>query len=371
MADRITVAQCVFDLCHGGAQQVVRSLVLLRDRSRFDSLVYAFHDGALAAGLRSSGERVSILPQRTPFLDPSLSRRLRDSFCKEKVDVVHTHLFGADLHAGLAAKRAGLPAVMTVHSNRHDNWRQRFLAGWVFRRFDRIVAVGGLVADGLASSWPSVRPKLRLIRNGVEGPNRTGDPSSMLRTLLNLSREEVLIGTVGRLAPEKGHVDLVRAFRIVLDRGSPLQLVIVGEGPMRRQIEDEVASAGLTGRVHLPGSLPQTSALVSEFDLFVLPSLREGLPLSLLEAMMAGVPCIATPVGSVGEVIRDGATGRLVPPGDPRDLAGAILGLLRNPEERAWLAAGARDLALREYGASEMVAAYERLYEDLAKRSRE
>lgn len=370
MTEKITVAQCVFDLGHGGAQQVVYSLVRGRDRSRFNSMVYAFHDGALAASLRSAGERVNILPQKMPFLDPFLSRRLLDSFRKEKVHVVHTHLFGADLHAGLAARCAGLPAVMTVHSDRHDNWRQRLLASLVFRGFDRIVAVGGRVADSLTFSWPSVSSKLQLIHNGVEDPAGAEIPSVPLRSLLNMSHGETLIGTVGRLAPEKDHVNLVRAFRIVLAQEKSLRLVIVGEGPMRRLIEDEVASAGLTGCVHLPGSLPHISALISAFDLFVLPSLREGLPLSLLEAMTAGLPCIATPVGSVGEVIQDGVTGRLVSPGEPQDLADAILGLLRNPEERAQLAARGRELALREYGASRMVAAYERLYEELAARPR-
>lgn len=370
MTGKITVAQCVFDLGHGGAQQVVCGLVLRRDRSRFDSIVYAFHDGALAARLRSAGERVNILPQKMPFLDPLLTRRLLDSFRREKVDVVHTHLFGADLHAGLAARFAGLPALMTVHSDRHDNWRQRLLAGLVFRGFDRIVAVGGRVADGLTFSWPSVGPKLRIIHNGVEDPAGAGVPSVPLRTLLNISPGEILIGTVGRLAPEKGHIDLVRAFRIALAREKSLRLVIVGEGPMRGPIEEEVASAGLMGRVHLPGSLLHTSSLISAFDLFVLPSLREGLPLSLLEAMTAGLPCIATPVGSVGEVIEDGVTGRLVSPGDPQGIADAILKLLASPGERAQLAARARELALRDYSASRMVAAYERLYEDLAARSK-
>ena len=191
-----------------------------------------------------------------------------------------------------------------------------------------------------------------------------------LRTLLNISPGEILIGTVGRLAPEKGHIDLVRAFRIALAREKSLRLVIVGEGPMRGRIEEEVASAGLMGRVHLPGSLLHTSSLISAFDLFVLPSLREGLPLSLLEAMTAGLPCIATPVGSVGEVIEDGVTGRLVSPGDPQGIADAILKLLASPGERARLAARARELALRDYSAPRMVAAYERLYEDLAARSK-
>jgi glycosyltransferase involved in cell wall biosynthesis len=363
---RITVGQCVFNLMRAGAQAMVLRLVAGRDRALFDSVVYAFHDGPLAQDFRGAGAVVRVLPQHLPFFDPTLLGRLKAHFRRDRVEVVHTHLFGADLHGGMAAGAADLPALATVHSNRPDNWRQRLLSGMVLGRFHHIVAVGNRVSADVAARCPRIASRLLVIHNGVEDPAGGGEPRKELRTLLGLPEGEVLIGTVGRLSPEKAHMDLIEAFRMALRQEPSIRLVIFGEGPMRGPLERRVSRYGLGGRVYLAGSRPEASRLAAGLDIFALPSLQEGLPLSLLEAMAAGVPCIASRVGSIEEAIRDGVSGRLLDPGHPERLAEILVELLRNPPERAALGKQARNTVLQEYGARGMVTAYEQIYAGLA-----
>jgi len=357
------VAQCVFDLSRAGAQQVVYHLASLRDREHFRMVIYGFRDGALSQALRAGGEVVRIVPQFVPFFDPSLSLRLAASFRRERIDLVHTHLFGADLHASIAARCFGnLPVVTTIHSDCHDNWRQRLVAGSLLRSVQRIVAVGKRVSDYLVSDWPDLAPKLSIIPNGVQDLPNASALRASARSLLGLDGADLVIGTVGRLSREKAHSNLLLAFRAVADRQPNARLIILGEGPLRPRLESLRSSLGLGGRVDMPGNLPNASHLIPAFDLFVLSSHWEGLPMALLEAMVAGLPCVCTNVGSVREAIRDPETGRLVPPGEPGALALALLDLIGKPEQGLALGQAARQLVIRDYSASAMVASYQKLY---------
>jgi len=294
------VAQCVFDLSRAGAQQIVYHLASLRDRRHFSMVIYAFEDGPLSQILRDGGETVRIVRQFLPYFDPTLSARLAASFRREQIDIVHTHLFGADLHASIAARRLmNLPVVTTIHSDCHDNWRQRLVAGSLLRSVQRIVAVGRRVSDYVASGWPELASKLTIIPNGVQDLSNASALRASGRSLLGLNGADVVIGTVGRLNHEKAHSDLLLAFRAVADRQPNAKLIILGEGPLRARLESLRSSLGLDERVDMPGNLANASHLIPAFDLFVLSSLWEGLPMALLEAMVAGLPCLCTNVGSV------------------------------------------------------------------------
>jgi len=167
--------------------------------------------------------------------------------------------------------------------------------------------------------------------------------------------------TVARLDPQKGLHDLVAAAALVPEA----RVMVVGEGPERRALETRIAHLGLGDRVHLLGFRSDVPDLLAGSDLFVLPSLFEGLPLSILEAMAAGKPVVATAIGGNDEAVVDGATGLLVPPGDPRALADAIRALLRDPERRRRLGEAGRRRAEAEFSAPAMVRRVAAVYDEL------
>jgi glycosyltransferase involved in cell wall biosynthesis len=363
----INIAQCVYDLSRAGAQQVVSHIIAFASKDTYRMTVYTFKDGPVSHDIRSSGGIVRIVPQYIRYLDPLLIAQLVRLFRRDRIDVVHTHLFGADLHAGLAATLfTRIPAITTIHAVCHETWRQDLFAGWLFRRFKHIVAVGTRVAEYLTSSWPHLGSRVMIIPNGVPDLGDLVKLRGRSRRTLQIHEPDRLIGAIGRLSSEKAHLDLIEAFKIVASQDPNVKLAILGEGPLRAELEAARSLAGLDRRVIMPGNLPEGRLLVPGFDLFVLSSRWEGLPMALLEAMVAGVPCVATNVGGVGEVIRDQETGRLVSPGRPDLLAEAVLDLLRRPDKAAALGRAGQRLVSSKHSAADMSSAYQKIYQEMS-----
>lgn len=361
-----SVGLLVHDLTRAGAQQVVYHLATLLDPSKFHSRAYGLRDGELAADLRAHGVPVNILKQRVPYFDPTVAMHLRRVLRKDGIELLHTHLFGADLHGSVAvAFQPQVGVVSTVHSDRFDNWRQKLVAGMVLRRASRVVTVGSGIAKRLIISYPQLALKVRVIPNGVEPLPVSPEVQERARAALSLPKDCLAIGTLGRLTKEKSHKDLLLAFRAVRRHSPSARLVILGEGPLHMDLEAQCKALDIADSVSLPGNLPGARSLLPAFDIFVLSSLWEGLPMALLEAMMAGVACVTTRVGSVPDVLQDGITGIMAPPSDPESLARALLELLRDHELRVRLGSAARREAMQRFTARRMVEAYERLYEEV------
>jgi glycosyltransferase involved in cell wall biosynthesis len=170
-----------------------------------------------------------------------------------------------------------------------------------------------------------------------------------------------VVGNVARLVPQKGHLILLDAASLVLERRPDARFVIAGDGELRETLEDTALRLGIAEHVELCGHVDDVPSLLATFDVFAFPSLFEGLCLAVIEAQAAGVPVVATPVGGIRETVVDGVTGMLVPVGDPRALANAIVRLLDRPEEAARLAGEARRRATR-YSLEAMVAGTLSLY---------
>jgi glycosyltransferase involved in cell wall biosynthesis len=203
--------------------------------------------------------------------------------------------------------------------------------------------------------------KLVLIYNGVELPEKPLTSPQEARVALNLPPDGLVIGTVSRLDPVKGVAFLVHAFSKV-DRA---HLVVIGDGPERAALESLAGGLGVAGRVHWVGHRRNVPHLLPAFDLFVQPSLHEGLPNTILEAMAAGLPVVATAVGGTPEVVVDGVTGLLVPPRDPDALAQAIVRLLYTPDLRCRMGQAGRERVAQYFTVERMVEQTERLYERL------
>lgn len=350
----------------GGAENVVFDLAeALRDRGHTVYPVGHKHgDGFLGEKLRASGFETYTFDQER-MLDWRLIRHLKRMFTELNVDVVHCHEFVAAVYGGTAARLAGRPHVFTMHGNQTmcDVWRRRAALRWVFRHSHSVVAVSQATKKQLDRDLGLTSDVIQVIRNGV--PIRTGR-SDGIRRELGVRDEEILILAVGNLLERKGHIFLLRALHSLADRGLSdrwrLAIAAGGGGEERSKLDAFTAEHGLSDRVHILSYRNDVPDLLAAADIFVMPSLWEGLPLSILEAMLMGTAVIASETSGIPEAIVTEQHGLLVPPGNVDCLSEALARLLGDPELRARLASGGRRRALSEFTIESMADAYEGLF---------
>ncbi len=285
-------------------------------------------------------------------------------------DVVLCHGYKADLLGRLAARRIGVPAVAVSRGWTGEDRRVR-LYEWLDRRHLRLMDHVAAVSEGQAAKVrrcgvPSNR--VTVIRNSARlAAFESPDPQARPRLLGFLGDTTVsrVVLAAGRLSPEKGFGVLVEAAATFLRDDPAAGVVLFGEGGLREELEQRVAALGLAGRFVLPGFRSDLDSLIGAADVVVLPSFTEGLPNVALEAAAAGVPVVATAVGGTPEVVADGETGFLVPPGDPAALAATVTELLRVPDLRARLGAAARHRMRDHFTFDAQATAYLRLFRSL------
>jgi glycosyltransferase involved in cell wall biosynthesis len=316
-------------------------------------------DAAIFARLPSSIERIAVTARGD--LDLLAARRLRAVLRVNPPDLVHA--FTARSH-GLA--RLALPKGLPLVVSRLVSFPagKGMFGGWKYRRGVAAYAavsrsaVEALLAAGVS---PSTIHRIPTALPPLPAPSRD---RSQIRASLGLSATGPVIGSVSHLAVGKGFSFLLQAAAALLNQFQNLEVCLVGEGPARGALEAEAARVGLNYRLKLPGRATSALAVaeaLSAFDVFALPSLSEGLPTAVLEAMAAGTPVVASAVGGLPELIVDRVNGRLVPPGKVPPLVQALTDLLASPEEGRRLAATAQT-RLDPYQPDRVVTAYEELY---------
>lgn len=363
MLTRIRVCHCIENLYACGAQQVVHHVVTNLDHRRFDPIVYSFHDGPLRELIETAGVPVRIIQRRLPKLDPGLVRHVRAALRQDEIDILHMHLFGADLHGTLAAAYSSIRKVVTLHSPYEDNAWQRLGYAGIFRAADVVVAVSQHARDCMTRRYGRLRRKAIVIPNGVDLARfAVGRTKDAIRRTLGLPIGAPLVGTIGRLNRQKGHETLLRAFAQMKARVPDAQLVLVGEGELHDHLQRIAARLGVTGVVRFLGSRSDVPELLAALDVFVLSSLWEGLPLVLLEAMAAGTPIVATNVGGVREVLNDGTEAMVVRAGDADSLAHAMGRLVTDPVTAMRLCKNALARVRDDFNVQKMVREHETLY---------
>ena len=313
------------------------------------------HDSALAAWPRLGppAARLHFLGKRSG-IDPVLVWRLRGLLRRLRADAVHTHHIGPLLYGGLAARLAGTPRL--VHTE-HDAWhlsetrRRRLQATLVGLLRPHLVADALLVRDAAEAALPGHR--YTVIGNGIDTHRFTPGDQDVARHALGLPRNVRLVGCAARLETVKGHVHLLRALtRLPAD----VHLALAGEGSLAGALGDETQALGIGARVHFLGNVEAMPDFYRALDLFCLPSLREGLPLSPLEAQACGVPCVLTDVGGNREALWS-HDGTLVPAADEAALARALATRLNHAGHD-----DPRDFVVRQADVRGMTRAYETLY---------
>lgn len=285
-----------------------------------------------------------------------LALRLR----RERVEVLHTHLSTASLIGSLAGRCAGVPAVATVHGLNRST---------CFTRAHRIIAVSDAVRRHLAAQGvPASR--MRLIYDGVDIQRYPNAPAPQaLRARLGVGPDDALIGAVGRLAPEKGQTHLLAAAAILIQREHlPVRVLLVGEGRERAALEQAARQAGIAQRVIFAGFQRDAVPYQAASDILCVPSLKEGLSLSAIEAMALGKPVVGARTGGIPEVVVPGETGLLVEPGDPEALAAALARLVREPLTAHRMGEAGRQRAAQVFSLDRMVEEIEEVYREVAAR---
>jgi len=282
---------------------------------------------------------------------------------KWKPDVLLVYGLRANLMARLAAWWCKVPVFITAQQGIED-WKTLvdiFLERYTSSFVDLYVGVSEACCRMLATRERIPARKLYVIPNGIElkVPSDIEERARQIRREHKLPTDSVIIGTVGRLEPVKGHDYLIIAAKTILHNHPNVFFVFLGDDRRDGELQELVKEKDISEKVYFAGYSNEVAAWLKCFDIFVLPSLSEGMPVVVLEAMFMKLPVVATNVGGTGEVVLDGKTGLLVPKADPERLAEAILQLIKNPQQRQELAEAGYKRAREHFTADIMVKRYQ------------
>ncbi len=329
----MSVLQLISSTGFFGAENVVVQLAKeLGGHPRVKTLVGVFlntwnpHLEILEEKLGQGVENATFISRR-PF-DLKTLKEIRRFVERKQVDIIHSHGYKADFYAGAATLGLDTALIATCHNWPGKDIRSKayaFLDFMILRRFDKVAAVSaGVRKRILRNGVPS--GKVTTVQNGISlKPFQENDSRAACRKELGISHDSVVIGTVGRISPEKGHENLLIAAREISEKFHDVTFLLVGDGPLRRKLPREYSSPAILFTGYRK-DLPQ---LYSGMDIFVLPSLLEGLPMAVLEAMASKLPIVASRVGEVPSLV-GAENGILVEPDDTRELKRGLVCLIEN-----------------------------------------
>lgn len=344
------IMQVVLSLEYGGLEKLVINLTEeLNNRKIPTGILCIDVKGALAKEAEAKGIRVFSL-DKGPGLDLGISVRMREIFKKEKIDLIHTHNLGPLIYGGIAAKMCGIPSVNT----RHGSAKKKTIS-FIWNLNKNIVVVSEDAKRELLSHSKVLPEKVKVIYNGISANGAQ----------TRIAGNAGLIGNVARLSEEKDHFTLIEAFSRVVKEIKGAILMIVGDGPLMDSLKSKVRSLNLKEKVLFLGFRDDVQDLMKTFDIFTLSSTTEGISLTLLEAMRAGKPIVATDVGGNREVVSDQESGILVPKKNPEEMARAIIRILKDKRLAGKMGARGHEIVKEKFSLERMTKEYIELYESI------
>lgn len=349
-----------------GGERMILQLALGLDPQKYDVRVVCLRPQTpFLEEFENRGVRVTVLGMRKYFeLRPLLE--LYRIFRRERPDLVHTHLYRDAVYGRVIARLAGVRGVISTLQNSYV-WRSRaqlFLDRLTAVFADRVTAVSDAVRKFAIEREHIPASKLVTVYNAIDHERFRVSPGvrEQARSELGVGENEIAVGSTGALTRQKGFNYLIEAVPLVLRSRPEVRFFIGGEGQSEADLIRQRDEAGLTDRVVFLGFRDDIPELLSAFDIFVLPSIYEGLPVSLVEAMAAGLPIVTTDVDGNCEAIGPDEAGIAVEPGNPPALAGALLQLIAGPELRRRMGNRGRRRAAELFDVRVMVARYEEIY---------
>jgi len=369
LKQRMNVLHVISALPVGGVENQLCLLLKRYDRDRVFPCVCSLSDkGEVGQEIEAAGIEVVSLNKLGHGFDWSIVKDLERVIRQRDIHVVRTHQYHANLYGRLAAWLCRVPCIVpSVHNvyTRDRKVHRRILNNLLGRISDKVVAVSGAVKDDIMA-YDGLSPnKITVLYNGVEEGRFAGVDGAGARIAFGIPADAAVVGTVGRLTHQKGQKYLVEAMSSVLKEFPGTVLLMVGDGPARSELGELVKQRGIEDRVVFTGSRRDVPEMLAAMDIFVFPSLWEGLPNALIEAMTAGKAIIATDIKSNMEVLGSENSSIFVPCEDSTAIAAGIKQLLRDRESALRLASAARERALSRFTVNRTVSAYTDLFEEI------
>lgn len=368
--DAPTIIQLVHTLTTGGAEVLARQFAV-NAVGRFRFVFVCLDEcGGIGEDLREKGYTVEVL-ERRPGLDTRTAWDLGRLIRKHDARLIHAHQYAPFFYASLARRVSRfVPILFTEHGRGYPDFRRSkrvFANRFLLHRRDRVVAVGNCVRQALIDHEGISPERIEVIYNGSDLRKYSSATSErhVVRAECGVAEGELLVLQVARLVSLKDHETAIRAVVQAVRQGAPLQLRLAGEGPERPRLESLIAELDAGDCVQILGLRNDVPRLLAAADICVLSSLTEGIPLVLIEAMAARIPCVATRVGGNAEVIEEGITGLLAEVSDPRSLCDCLMVLSGDGDRRKAMGIAAEARAHAMFDEREMLEAYNRVYHEM------
>lgn len=350
---------------------VVRNIIKYLDRSVYCPVVGCMYEGGdLSAWYKAQGIQTVNFAMKGPlhgWLDMRVINRIVEFLKTEQIDLVHTHLVRADIFGRIASGICRIPVLTTIHNTEihHTSGKVfdsgvRYLDRKTFRICKKIVVVSGYLKKFISDIYDIHDTDITVVYNGIDMPEN-GDVFD--KKAWGIPDDSILICTVARLHPQKGIPFVIKAINTVVKKGLKATAVVVGDGPLRNEIEALIRA--VNAPVVLAGFQKDVFPFIRAADIFILPSLWEGFGLSIIEAMSFSKPVIASSVGGISEIVEDGGSGILCPPGDHEKLADAMVMLIQNPDLRKTMGDAGKKRVEQLFTAERMSRRYQKIYREL------
>lgn len=364
--NKLRLMQITHDLAIGGLQQVVVNICRTIDREKFDISVMCLRNlGEFAPEVEQMGIKVFFIPQKPEGADYLSFFKVAKILRQEKIDVIHTHNTQPFVDGTMGALMSGVKIIVhTDHARQFPDKKRYMFAEWLMSHFAyKIVGVSEHTTQNLIRYEKIAPRKLTTILNGIDGAKYDIDIDKFKkRKELGIINKGPVIGLGARLVEQKGIDYLIKAMPAIIKEFPDITLVIAGKGNYDDALRDEAKTLGVDRNTLFAGPRLDMPELLKLFDVYVLPSLWEGLPMILLEAMAAGCPVVATNVGGIPKVIEHGKNGSLVEPRDPAAISAEVINILKDSELRQRYIKNGLQSFREKYSAEIMTGEYQKLY---------
>jgi len=356
---KIKIIYIIPTLDMGGAERLVVDIIKnLNSDKFFVKIICLKRFGAWGLELKNSGVPLILLGQKRRVSLFSLIKLIK-ILKQEQPDIVHTHLFGADVYGSLAARLAGVKYLVSTEHNL--NYDEGFIKSvvkiFIDKLFNKIIAVSNSVKNYIVKVYRAEAKKIMVIYNGVE-INNFFQTENRLDNAKN--NRKMIIGSIGRLTKQKGFEYLIEAVAKLAERN--IECLIAGDGELKKELETKVKKLGLDDKIKFLGWQKDIKSFLNKLDIFILPSLWEGFGIAILEAGSAGLPVIASKVDGIKEIIEDSVDGLLAKPANGDELAQKIEFLLRDEKLAGDLANNLQTKIKNNFNIQKIAASYEELY---------
>ena len=372
MHKRIKILYLITDLNVGGAEMVLWRILGGLNRQDFEPIVVSIiTPGLIGKEIEKLGIKIFNLKAKQKLSLFPFFRLIR-IIIKEQPKILNSFLFHADISGRIAGRICGVPIIISsIRSENFSKVREKIL-GITKKLCNVVIAVSETCAKKAIKNKIVLSHQIRVIANGVDAEkfkNKNESIRQKIRQEINIDPGAKLMISVGSLREAKGYSYLIKAINILREEHSNVFFVILGEGEKRGELEKEIKDYKLEKNIFLLGQKNNIADYLAASDYFVLPSLWEGMPNTLLEAMASGMVCIATAVSGVTEIIDDGENGFLVTPGDEKALAQKIENVLSLPRRRKLkIEEAAIQKIMKKFSIDKMVNQYQELYREQIKK---